>query len=185
MLGMLDSNDLALWCALNRLISDYWADVDENGGQTAHEFYVPEGLYAIGNVWLVQLVCYRLWSHVGRSEAFGYHTAWWHSIWGVLFVPAALVFLGALALLWVRPSGVNGRLVWLGLTLQLIIYASTAVWWAPLMARLVTQDSGMSLRDYHLLMSTHWIRLALITAYGVASFYMLIKSAAASQWGAS
>ena len=46
---MLDSNDLALWCALNRLISDYWADVDENGGQTAHEFYVPEGLYAIGN----------------------------------------------------------------------------------------------------------------------------------------
>ena len=143
------------------------------------------GLYAIGNVWLVQLVCYRLWSHVGRSEAFGYHTAWWHSIWGVLFVPAALVFLGALALLWVRPSGVNGRLVWLSLTLQLIIYASTAVWWAPLMARLVTQDSGMSLRDYHLLMSTHWIRLALITAYGVASFYMLIKSAATSQWGAS
>lgn len=49
MLGMLDSNDLALWCALNRLISNYWADVDENGGQTAHEFYVPEGLYAIGN----------------------------------------------------------------------------------------------------------------------------------------
>lgn len=46
---MLDSNDLALWCALNRLISNYWADVDENGGQTAHEFYVPEGLYAIGN----------------------------------------------------------------------------------------------------------------------------------------
>ena len=46
---MLDSNDLALWCALNRLISNYWADVDENGGHTAHEFYVPEGLYAIGN----------------------------------------------------------------------------------------------------------------------------------------
>jgi hypothetical protein len=46
---MLDRNDLALWCALNRLISNYWADVDENSGQTAHEFYVPEGLYAIGN----------------------------------------------------------------------------------------------------------------------------------------
>jgi hypothetical protein len=46
---MLDSNDLALWCALNRLISNYWADVEENGGQTAHAFYVPEGLYAIGN----------------------------------------------------------------------------------------------------------------------------------------
>ena len=46
---MLDSSDLALWCALNRLIADYWADVDENGGRTAHDFYLPEGLYIIGN----------------------------------------------------------------------------------------------------------------------------------------
>ena len=46
---MLDSSDLALGCALHRLIADYWADVDENGGQTAHDFYLPEGLYVIGN----------------------------------------------------------------------------------------------------------------------------------------
>jgi hypothetical protein len=45
---MLDS-DLTLWCALNRVIADYWADVDENGGQRAHEFYLEDGLYAIGN----------------------------------------------------------------------------------------------------------------------------------------
>jgi hypothetical protein len=43
------NDDFALWCALNRLIVNYWADVDENGGQQAHEFYVPDGLYAIGN----------------------------------------------------------------------------------------------------------------------------------------
>ena len=41
--------DVALWCALNRMIAEYWADVDENGGQTAHEFYLPDALYAIGN----------------------------------------------------------------------------------------------------------------------------------------
>src|SRR5215470_9245161 len=69
------------------------------------------GLYAVGNVWLVQLVCYRLWPFVGRGEAFGYHLAWWHSIWGVLFVPAGLVFLGATALLWLRPFGVSGSQV--------------------------------------------------------------------------
>ncbi len=84
-----------------------------------------------------------------------------------------------------RPPSISRRLVWVGLTLQLVIYTSTAVWWAPLMARLVTPDSGMSLHDYHLLMSTHWIRLALITAYGIASFYMLIKSATASHWSTS
>ena len=44
-----DGNDLTLWCALNRLMSDYWAEVDEDSGRRAHEFYTPDGLYAIGN----------------------------------------------------------------------------------------------------------------------------------------
>jgi len=143
------------------------------------------GLYAVGNVWLVQLVCYRLWPSVGRGEAFRYHLAWWRSIWGVLFVPAGLVFLGAIALLWLRPARVSERQVRLGVILQIIIYASTAAWWAPLMARLVKPNGEMLLRDYQLLMSTHWIRLALITAYGITSFYMLIKSKVAAQGSAS
>ena len=28
---MLDTDDLALWYALNRLLTNYWADVDSNG----------------------------------------------------------------------------------------------------------------------------------------------------------
>lgn len=143
------------------------------------------GLYAVGNVWLVQLVCYRLWPSVGRGEAFRYHVAWWHSIWGVLFVPAGVVLLSAIALVWVPPSGVNRSQVWLGLALQIAIYVSTAAWWAPLMARLIKPDGEMLLRDYQLLMSTHWVRLALITAYGVASIYMLVKSMVGIEWSAS
>jgi hypothetical protein len=46
---MLNGDDLALWCALNQLIANYWADVDHNDGRQAHEFYLPDGLYAIGN----------------------------------------------------------------------------------------------------------------------------------------
>ena len=46
---MLDSDDLALWYALNRLMTNYWADVDDNGGGQAHEFYLPDALYAVGN----------------------------------------------------------------------------------------------------------------------------------------
>src|SRR5215469_4940881 len=94
-------------------------------------------------------------------------------------------FLGAVALFWVRPSGVSRRQAWLGLVLQVIVYASTAAWWAPLMARLVKPDGEMLLRDYQLLMSTHWIRLALITAYGISSFYMLIQSMVRTQWSVS
>lgn len=46
---MPDSDDVALWYALNQLMADYWADVDEAGGQKAHEYYLPDGLFVIGN----------------------------------------------------------------------------------------------------------------------------------------
>jgi hypothetical protein len=46
---MSDSDNLALWSALNQLMAKFWADVDENGGSHAHEFYVQDGLYVIGN----------------------------------------------------------------------------------------------------------------------------------------
>jgi len=46
---MSEGDDLGLWYALNRLMADYWAEVDENGGVRAHEFYLPDAVYAIGN----------------------------------------------------------------------------------------------------------------------------------------
>jgi hypothetical protein len=47
--AMLDTDDLTLWYALNRLMINYWADVDHNGGTQAHEFYLPAALYAVGH----------------------------------------------------------------------------------------------------------------------------------------
>jgi hypothetical protein len=41
--------DLSLWCALCGLMAHYWSDVDENGGREAHDFYLPDAVYAIGN----------------------------------------------------------------------------------------------------------------------------------------
>jgi hypothetical protein len=46
---MLDTDDLALWYALNRMVTNYWAEVDDDGGGRAHEFYLPDALYAVGN----------------------------------------------------------------------------------------------------------------------------------------
>jgi hypothetical protein len=172
---------LAYWM----LSRDLWADTRIARGQWVLLVISALGLYAVGNVWLVQLACYRLWPHVAPAEAFNYHIAWWHSIWGVLFGPSAIVVLGAVALLWMRPANLKVRLVWLGLALLVLTSVGTAIWWAPLMARLVTPDGVMLLRDYGLLMSTHWIRVALITAYGITYFIMLIRSATALPRGVS
>lgn len=135
------------------------------------------GLYAVGNIWLVQLVSYRLWPYVGKGEAYAYHIAWWHSIWGVLFVPAGLVLLGSIAMLWIRPEGISRRTGRVGFALQLAVYIVTGAWFAPLMARLATPDGGLSVPLYNLLMTTHWVRVALFTAYGAVCCYMLASGA--------
>jgi len=41
--------DVSLWYALNCLETGYWYDVDFNGGCDAHECYVPDGLFAVGD----------------------------------------------------------------------------------------------------------------------------------------
>jgi hypothetical protein len=44
-----DTAELGLWYVLNGLEISYWRDVDCNGGSQAHEFYVPDGLFAVGD----------------------------------------------------------------------------------------------------------------------------------------
>jgi len=43
-----DPVDIALWFALTRLVTKYWAEVDERGGDQAHGFYTRDATYAVG-----------------------------------------------------------------------------------------------------------------------------------------
>lgn len=129
--------------------------------------------FGVGQVWLVQMSSYRLFAHVGAREFHAYHLVWWRSIWGVLLGPAALVFLGALLMLRYSPPGVPTWALWLGVALQVLLYALTAAWFGPLMARLATPDGGLIAPRYRLLMTTHWGRVAIVTAYGLLIWWML------------
>jgi hypothetical protein len=134
-------------------------------------------LYGVGQVWLVQLSSYPLWSYVGQQEFKVYHLAWWHSIWGVILGPAALVSIGTLLMLRWRLPGIPTWAIWLGLALQLALILGTALWWGPLMARIVAPGGGMLPDRYRLLMETHWLRVAIVTAYGSLLCWMLSRSA--------
>ena len=46
---MPDTDDVALWYALYRLMTNYWFEVDFNGGGNAHEYYLPDGVFAVGD----------------------------------------------------------------------------------------------------------------------------------------
>jgi hypothetical protein len=130
----------------------------------------------VGQVWLVQLSSYHLFAFVGPREFEAYHWAWWRSIWFPVMVPTTVVFTGSILMLWMRPAGVPGWAVWLGFTLEILIALGTAIWWGPLMARLSTPDTGLIVPLYRQLMLTHWIRVALATAYGLLAFWMLMRT---------
>lgn len=44
-----DTADPDLWYALHRLETNYWWEVDHNGGRNAFAFYLPDGVYAVGD----------------------------------------------------------------------------------------------------------------------------------------
>jgi hypothetical protein len=91
--------------------------------------------------------------------------------------PAVLVFCGAVLMLWWRDSGIPAWSVWLGFGLQVALLLGTALWWGPLMARIEAPDGGLALERYRVLMTTHWLRVCLVTAYGVLVSWMLARSA--------
>ena len=133
--------------------------------------------YGVGQVWLVQVSSYRLWAYVGELEFRSYHQAWWQSIWGVILAPAGVLLICALLMLWWRAPGVPPWATWLGAALQIALLLGTAAWWGPLMARLETDAGGLSPERYHLLMTTHWIRVGIVSAYGLLALWMLTQSA--------
>src|ERR1700730_3361201 len=119
------------------------------------------GVYGVGQIWLVQLSSYHLFTFVGAREFEAYHWAWWRSIWGPVLVPSGVLFIGSTLMLWMRPPGVPAWTVWLAFGLQLLMALGTAIWWGPLMARLAGPDTGLILPLYRQLMVTHWIRVLL------------------------
>ena len=138
------------------------------------------GVYGIGQIWLVQLSSYHLWSFVGPHEIDAYHWAWWRSIWGPVMVPTGVVFIGSVLMLWMRPPGVPGWAVWCGFVLEILLALGTAIWWGPLMARVVAPDIGLIAPLYRQLMLTHWIRVGLVTGYGLLASWMLLKTLVAT-----
>ena len=134
--------------------------------------------YNVGLIWLTQVSSYRLWPYVGPAEFEAYHGAWWRSIQPVLILAGGLAVLSPLAMPRWRPPRVPLWAVWLGIVLQATVWALTAVFWAPLQARLVQVwlPDGTLNPDFDLLLNTHWMRVALVTGYGALLFWMAARS---------
>ncbi len=145
----------------------------------------------VGQIWQVQLSSYPLWAYVGANELHNYHIAWWHSIWVPVFIPAGLAIMCTIALLWGRPPAVFRSSIWIAIIILFITYTLTYFWWAPLMALIDATPlesnavfnwapyinyfgwrNKTQQQLYNVLLVSHWLRVAFLTAYGVIIFYI-------------
>lgn len=134
--------------------------------------------FAVGQIWLVQMSCYPLWRYVGPGHFQSYHVYWWHSIWLVILVPAAFTFIGSLAIIRYRPSSVSPKLAWAAVAVQLNTWVLTGIFWARWQAELTSLNCSANIALFHLLLTTHWLRVTLITAYALIVTRMLIIATA-------
>jgi hypothetical protein len=93
--------------------------------------------------------------------------------------PAALTFVGAVLMLHWPAPGAPAWALWAGLALQIALLAGTAVRWGPLMARLETAGGGLDPARYSLLLSTHWLRVGVVTAYSALLVWLVARALAA------
>jgi len=131
----------------------------------------------VGSIWIVDPLIYPSWPMIGPVEVDAVRAEHWHRLPGVVFLPAGLALAVAVAMVRLRPPGVPGRAVRLGLALQVAASLVTAVWFAPLQARMSTPEGGLSGPVFRQLATTHRVRVAIITAYGALTFWMVAKGA--------
>ncbi len=138
--------------------------------------------YNVAVIWLMQILIYPSWAFIPTADfghAQGYHFV---RLFIVVFPQAALATLGALALLRWRPPGIPKAALWLGLGIQLSLWLLTALLWGRWQGQIALGDAPpgslgpANVELYHLLVTTHWLRVALITAYGILVFWMAYRS---------
>ena len=127
-------------------------------------------LYMTGLVWFVQVVHYPLFEAVGPGGFRAYADAHVRRT-GWVVGPPMLAELGcALLLIWIRPPGVPGVALAVGLGLLAVIWASTLRLQVPRHARL---QRGFHAASHRALVRTNWIRTAAWTARSLLVLSML------------
>ena len=132
--------------------------------------HVGSTLAMVGLIWFVQIVHYPLFAHVGNSEFVTYeliHQRLTTRVVGPLMLVEAVT---AVALIWLRPSGIGGWLVWAGASLLGTIWLLTFLVQVRQHARLAVAYDAQLQRQ---LVQRNWYRTAAWSARGLIVLGML------------
>jgi hypothetical protein len=123
--------------------------------------------YNVGTIWAHEVDIFRTWTLVSPGDFHRIQQAHWRKLPYWIFVPVGLSFAGSVGLLWFHPASVSVAMLRAAFATQLASHILTAVLWGPWQAKL-SRDERASRSPYlGRILATHWIRTALISAYGI------------------
>jgi len=123
--------------------------------------------FMTGLIWVIQLVHYPLFLHVGRLDAAAYQQYQFSHMRRISWIvgPVMLVELATAGLLLAyRPEGVSAALMWVNLALLGLIWLSTATLQGPCHHRL---SRGFEPDHVRRLVRSNWLRTVLWTTRAI------------------
>ncbi len=126
--------------------------------------------FMVGLIWTIQSVHYPLFVRVGSPFFEKYESEHTRRMARLLAIPAGLEVATGLALVWMRPEGLNLTPVLIGGALLAITWVTTAVVHVPLHNRL---EAGYDRSVVGRLVRRNWLRTGLWTARGALVTAML------------
>ena len=125
-------------------------------------------LFLTGVIWIIQIVQYPFFSYVRAENFTKYHDDYRFWITPIVAPPMIIELITSIFLLFYPPANIDSKLLWLGLILTLIIWASTFFLQVPLHEKLA---AGFDANAHSALVNTNWIRTISWSLRGVLMVY--------------
>ncbi len=132
--------------------------------------------YDVGVIWAHEVDIFRSWRLVPPETFPQVQGAHWKKLPYWVFFPAGLTLVGSMALVWQPPRWSPPWVMWANLGCQLLAFGLTGAFWGRWQAQLSRDVLGSESPFLALILRTHWIRTALITA---SALFLLIGMRAA------
>lgn len=129
---------------------------------------ITSSLIMLGVIWIIQLVQYPFFSHINSENFPKYHTA--HKFWITPIVAPAMIIelITSILIIFYPPKNIDAKLLYIGLILTLIVWASTFFIQIPLHNKLANTFDTDAHRS---LVNTNWIRTIAWTLRAILVIY--------------
>ncbi len=131
--------------------------------------------YNVGTIWAHEIDIFRTWKLLDQKSFHNVQEVHWKKLPYWVFIPVGLSFIGAIALFWYHPDKILNWEIWLAFIVQFSSHFLTAILWGQWQAKLSKDPLGAASPYLAKILKTHWLRTALINAYGLILLYMTIQ----------